>query len=88
MAAMPATISVVLANPRISVCPTVNTARLGAAAATPLARQTPARETSMSVRRPFRSARALATRAMRTPAREMAKAVPRARSDAPNDRPT
>jgi len=78
----------VLAKPRISVCPAVKRARLGAAAATPLARQTPAKETSISVRRPLRSAMALATRAMRTPTREMASAVPSARSDAPNDRPT
>ena len=36
----------------------------------------------------MRSAIAEATRAISTPAREMARAVPSARSDAPNDCPT
>ena len=85
---MLATISAVLAKPRISICPPVNTARFGARAATPLARQTPAKEMSRSRRRPLRSAMAEATRAMSTPNREMASAVPRTRSEAPKDCPT
>ena len=88
MAAIAATTSAVFTKPRMSTWPAVNTARLGARAATVLARHTPAKEMSSSRRRPRRSAMALATRAMSTPNREMARAVPNARSEAANDFPT
>ena len=74
--AMPPTTSAAFTLARTTSCAAVKTSMLGATAETRLPRHTPPTHQSRTIRRPRRSARAVATSAKRTPARVIASEIP------------